>query len=256
MAALDRYFFTHCWPALAALKKKRLNTYPIGNWNGTQQDRACQWRDEPGKGILQIPFNVRSLTLQRQFCVPKFCFMPYIYSPFMERGLGTVLTILGVLLWMGGILREPHLKMYTNNVLSVLDIHNFFLQSFCYEIACHTNSRASPCCVFFFLNPLHYCIFWCPFQCSLKIKPTAYTKISCSLFFVWRELHSHYTVKFHIHFNNSANSTQMKISTCKHETFLPYSNVNATFPNTHSLRRKSVCSIDVKHHCLICYRGK
>lgn len=127
------------------------NTYPVRNWKGTRQNGACRWRDEPGKGIFKIPFNVRSLTLQWQFCIPKFCFMPYIYidSPFMERRLGTVLTILGVLSWMGGILREPHLKMYTHNVLSVLDIHNFFLQSFCYEIGCHTNSRASPCWFFF-----------------------------------------------------------------------------------------------------------
>lgn len=149
----DGYVFTHCWPAHAfrssSVERRHRNTYPTGNGNGTQQDRACQCRDEPGKGILQIPFNVRSLTLQCQFCMLKFCFMPYIYSPFIERRLVTVLTILGVLSWMGGILREPHLKIYTHNVLSVLDIHNFFLQSFCYEIGCHTNSCASPCCFFF-----------------------------------------------------------------------------------------------------------
>ena len=133
----------------SSTEEETANRCPARSWNGTRQDRACWCRDEPGKGILQIPFNVGSLTLQWWFYIPKFCFMPYIYSPFMERRLGTVLTILGVLSWMGGILREPHLKTYTHNVLSVLDIHNFFLQSFCYEIGCHTNLRASPCCFFF-----------------------------------------------------------------------------------------------------------
>lgn len=111
-----------------------------------ETEMAGSGTEKPGKGVLQIPLNIRSLTLQWQFCIPKFCFVPYIYSPFMERRLGTVLTILGVLSWMGGILRELHLKMNTHNVLSALDIHNFFLRSFCYEIGCHTNSCASPSC--------------------------------------------------------------------------------------------------------------
>lgn len=137
--------------------------------HGTQQDRACQWRNEPGKGILQIPFNVRSLTLQWQFCIPKFCFMPYIYSPFMERRLGTVLTILGVLSWMGGILREPHLKMYTHNVLSVLDIHSFFLQVFAMKSVV-TQIRVLLLAVFFFFKPTTLLYFLMSILMFLKDK--------------------------------------------------------------------------------------
>lgn len=167
MAALDRYVFTHCWPAhtfrSSSVGRRHRNVHLTGNRNGTQQDRAHQCRDEPGKGILQIPFNVRSLTLQCQFWMLKFCFMPYIYSPFIERRLVTVLTILGVLSWMGGILREPHLKMYTHNVLSVLDIHNFFLAKFLLWNWLSHKFMCFSLLVFFFLNPLHYYVFWCPF---------------------------------------------------------------------------------------------
>lgn len=167
MAAFDRYIFTSCWPARALrsssiAKEETVSAYLIWNWNGTWQDGPCRWRDEPGKGILQIPFNVRSLTLQWQFRIPKFCFMPYIYSPFMERRLGTVLTILGVLSWMGGTLREPHLRTYTRNALSVLDIHNFFLAKFSlwnwlsHKFACFS-------LLFFFFKPATLLYFWCPF---------------------------------------------------------------------------------------------
>lgn len=166
MAALDRYIFTHCWPAHAfrssSVERRHRNMHLTGNGNDTQQDQACRGQDEPGKGILQIPFNVRSLTLQCQFCVLKFCFMPYIYSPFIERRLVTVLTILGVLSWMGGILRENHIwKCTLTTSYQYWTYIIFSCKVFAMKLVV-TQIHVLLLAVFF-LNPLHYYIFWCPF---------------------------------------------------------------------------------------------